>query len=368
MKTRFKINQCMISLIPAIALCCAMIILGSCNGAGGKKTGEIDSTSGLKDFYRKYFPVGVAVAPSSLEGEQGELIKKHFNSLTAENVMKPGPIHPEENSYFWDDADKIVSFAQANGMKVRGHTLCWHNQTGAWMFRDAEGNQVTKDVALARLKDHITQVVTRYKGKVYAWDVVNEAIVDRDTGNIYRESLWYKICGEDFIAEAFRYAHEADPQAILVYNDYNTENPGKRDRIYTMLKNLLDQGVPVHAVGLQGHWNISDPTEQNLRDAIDKFSSLGLEVHITELDVSIYGSRADTAGRGFTPEREQKQIDLYKMAFDVFREKKDVITTVTFWNISDRRSWRDRRGMKVYPLLFDENLKPKKVFWEVVKF
>ncbi len=131
---------------------------------------------------------------------------------------------------------------------------------------------------------------------------------------------------------------------------------------------MLDEGVPVNAVGLQGHWNINDPTEKNLRDAIDKFSSLGLKIQITELDVSIYASRTDTVGMGFTPEREQKQIDFYKMAFKVFREKKNVITGVTFWNVSDCMSWRDRRNMKVYPLLFDENLKPKKVFGEVVKF
>jgi endo-1,4-beta-xylanase len=136
-----------------------------------------------------------------------------------------------------------------------------------------------------------------------------------------------------------------------------------------MLKELLDAGVPVHAVGLQGHWSITDPTEENLRATIDKFSSLGIKVQVTELDVSIYSGRADTLNLGFTPEREQKQIDLYKMAFNVFREKKDVLNSVTFWNLTDRRSWRDSRGPgKCYPLLFDENMAPKKVFWEVVKF
>jgi endo-1,4-beta-xylanase len=339
-------------------------------GSGGHKTlSAADSLKGLKDFYKDYFLIGVAVAPNNLEGEQAEMIKKNFNSLTAENVMKPGPIHPEENTYVWEYADKIVDFARANGMKMRGHTLCWHNQTAPWMFKDAEGNQVTKEVALQRLNDHITTVVSHFKGKIYAWDVLNEVITDNDTAkSIYRPTQWLKICGEEYIAKIFQWAHDADPDAMLVYNDYNTENPGKRDRIYTMLKKLLDEGVPVQAVGLQGHWNIGDPTEQNLRDAIDKFASLGLKVQITELDVSIYSSRTDTIGLGFTPEREQKQIDLYKMAFHVFREKKKDITSVTFWNVSDRSSWRDRRGMKVYPLLFDENLKPKKAFWEVVKF
>jgi len=346
------------------------MLINSCGGTGkNNAANEADTLKGLKDFYKDYFPIGVAVAPNSLEGAQAELIKEHFNSLTPENTMKPGPIHPEENRYFWDDADKIVDFAQANGMKVRGHTLCWHSQTGAWMFKDSQGNQVTKEIALARLKEHITQVVTRYKGKVYAWDVLNEAIVDdEDTAKIYRETPWYKICGEEYIADIYQWAHEADPNAVLFYNDYNTEDPVKRDKIYYMLKKLLDAGVPVNAVGLQGHWNITNPTEQNLRDAIDKFSSLGLKVQITELDVSIYTSRSDTVNMGFTPEREKKQIDLYKMAFKMFREKKDVITGVTFWNVYDGRSWLNRGNRKAYPLLFDENLKPKKAYWEVVKF
>lgn len=362
-------TKTLITIFSVVALATLIIPITSCGGSSGRKSAsEIDSTKGLKDFYADYFLIGVAVGPNNLVGEQAEMIKKQFNSLTPENVMKPGPIHPEENRYVWENADKIVDFAQANGLKVHGHTLCWHNQTAPWMFKDSEGNQVTKEVALARLKDHITQVVSRYKGRIYAWDVLNEAITDSDTGNIYRQTMWYKICGEEYIAKVFQWAHEADPDAVLLYNDYNTENPSKRDRIYTMLKKLLDAGVPVNAVGLQGHWNISDPTETNLRDAIDKFSSLGLKIQITELDVSIYASRADTIGLGFTPEREQKQIDLYKMAFKVFREKKDDITSVTFWNVSDKQSWRDRRNMKVYPLLFDENLKPKKAFWEVVKF
>ncbi len=373
MNIKLTFTRKVISIVSACVLITVLVFQSSCAGSGGRGTlSAADSLKGLKDFYKDYFLIGVAIGPNNLQGEQAEVIKRQFNSLTAENVMKPALIHPEENRYFWDDADKIVNFAEANGLKVRGHTLCWHGQTGAWMFVDSLGNPASKELALQRLKDHITTVVSRYKGKIYAWDVLNEVITDNDSAKSpYRQTPWLKLCGEEYIPKIFQWAHEADPDAVLVYNDYNSENPGKRDRIYNMVKKLLDEGVPVNAIGLQGHWNIGEPTEQNLRDAIEKFSSLGVELQITELDVSIYKSRTDTIGVGFTPEREQKQIDLYKMAFKVFRENKKVITGVTFWNLSDRGSWRDsRRGPqgKVYPLLLDENMQPKKAFWEVVKF
>jgi endo-1,4-beta-xylanase len=368
MKTISSNKRTLNSLFSVFVAATLIMMLSSYGSAERTNVANsLDTLKGLKDYYKDYFPIGVAVAPNNLVGEQAEFIRKNFNSITAENVMKPGPIHPAENRYFWDDADKIVEFAQANGMKVRGHTLTWHAQTGPWMFKDSLGKQVTKEVALARLKDHITSVVSRYKGKIYAWDVLNEAVVDGDSTNVYRESMWYKICGEEFITKIYQWAHEADPNAILFYNDYNTEKPIKRDKIYNMLKKLLAQGVPINAVGLQGHWNINDPSEQNIREAIDKFSSLGLKVQLTELDVTVLTSRADTV-MGYTPEREQKQIDYYKMAFRVFREKKAAITGVTFWNISDGRSWLDRGKRQSYPLLFSRDLKPKKAYWEVVKF
>jgi len=369
MKTR-PIITTLFTMLTVFALASLMFLSNSC-GRGGKAS-EIDSTLGLKDFYKDYFVMGVAVAPGSFEGEQGELIKKHFNSLTAENVMKPQLIQPEEGKFNWGPADKIVDFAMANGMKVRGHTLCWHSQTGQWMFMDEKGEPASKELALQRLKTHIDSVVTRYKGKIYAWDVLNEVILDDSSATkIYRDSSpWIKICGPDFIPLIFKWAHEADPDAQLFYNDYNTENPIKREKIFNMLKELLAQGVPIHGVGLQAHWNLGGPDEQAIRESIDRFSSLGLKVQFTELDVPVYSGRNDTIAMGFTPEREQKQIDFYKMAFKVFREKKDNITGITFWNVTDRGSWLDRRypGGKAYPLLFDTNLKPKKVFWEVVKF
>jgi len=358
----------MTTVIPVFVFVAATLMLSSFERYGNKNFGVQGNPKGLKDYYINFFPIGVAIAPNNLEGDQAELIKQNFNSLTAENVMKPALIHPEENRYSWENAERIVKFAQENGMKVRGHTLCWHNQTAAWMFKDSLGNQVSRDLALARLKDHIITVVSHFKGKVYAWDVLNEAVVDdKAIDKIFRESNWYRICGEEYIPKVFQWAHEADPDAILFYNDYNTEDPVKRDKIYNLLKRLLEQHVPVHGVGLQGHWNINGPSERNIREAIEKFSSLGLKVQITELDVSVITSGADTV-KTYTPEREQKQADFYKMAFGVFREKKNVITGVTFWNVSDRRSWLDRPDRKSFPLLFDVNLKPKKAFTEVVRF
>jgi endo-1,4-beta-xylanase len=257
---------------------------------------------------------------------------------------------------------------------VRGHNLCWHEQTPGWLFKDREGNPVDKATLLKRLKDHITTVAGRYKGKVYAWDVVNEAI-DDDSTAFLRNSPWYRICGDEFIARAFEYAHKADPQAILFYNDYNTTRPEKRERIYRLLKQLLDAGVPVQAVGMQGHWSIYEPSEKDLRAGIERFASLGLKIQITELDVSIYPWEKNPRPRRpsdndvFTPELKQKQADQYSMLFRVFRDYKNVITGITFWNISDRHTWLDNYpvpGRKNYPLLFDEHLKPKGAYWRVI--
>ncbi len=340
-------------------------------------TYTFSQTKGLKDYYKDYFPIGVAVSPRMLDaGEEANLILTHFNSMTAENAMKMGPIHPEENRYHWEPADKIAEFAVKNGLKLRGHTLCWHNQTPNWFFTDAEGKQVSKEILLARLKKHIFDVVNRYKGAIYAWDVVNEAVPDGGT-EIYRNSKFYEIIGEEYIELAFRYAHEADPNAQLFYNDYNTENKVKREKIYQLVKGLVEKGVPIHGVGLQGHWSLYEPTAQELEESITKFASLGLKVQITELDVSVYPKehasreRKETDKAEFTPEMNDKQAAHYKMLFEIFRKHKDKITGITFWNLSDRYSWLDNfpvRGRKDFPLLFDQNHQPKKAFWEVVKF
>ena len=332
-------------------------------------------TTGLKDYYKSYFPVGVAVSPRALKTDESNLILQEFNSMTPENAMKMGPIHPREKEYFWRDADSIAAFARRNGLKLRGHTLCWHNQTPSWLFKDSLGKKVSKEVLLQRLKDHIHTVVQRYKDVVYAWDVVNEAISDNEDEYL-TTSEWLQICGEDYIAKAFQFAHEADPNAQLFYNDYNEISAVKREKIYRLVKSLKDKGVPIHGVGLQAHWAVNEPSREQLDSTLQKFAGLGVKLQITELDISIYPKEHNARERrpedndtSFSADKERKQLEVYKMAFELFRKYRKHITGVTFWNISDRSSWLDNfpvRNRKDYPLLFDRNLQRKKVYYALL--
>jgi endo-1,4-beta-xylanase len=334
-----------------------------------------DPTKGLKDYFSRYFPIGVAVSPRALLSDEAPLILKEFNSITAENAMKMGPIHPRENEYNWKDADSIAAFAKRNHIRLRGHNLCWHNQAPRWFFTNAAGDTVSKEILLQRLKEHITTVVKRYKGIIYAWDVVNEAISD-NPAEYLRNSAFYRICGEEFIAKAFQYAHEADPDALLFYNDYNEINPSKREKIIRLARSLKDAGVPIHGIGLQGHWAINEPSEQELDHTFRDFAALGLTLQVTELDISVYPKehnarerKTEDSSTGFTLDKEAAQIAMYKRCFSVFCKYRKQISGVTFWNISDRSSWLDNfpvRGRKDYPLLFDTNLQRKKAYWEIV--
>jgi endo-1,4-beta-xylanase len=350
-----------------------------CSSMKKLQTQPVDAyeNKGLKDYYKDYFDIGVAVSPRALKTDEAQLILQQFNSMTPENAMKMGPIHPQETVYNWAGGDSIAAFAKRNNIKMRGHTLCWHNQTPGWLFKDAEGKEVTKEVLLQRLKEHITAVVSRYKGTIYAWDVVNEAISDKQD-EYFRPSLWYKICGEEFVSKAFQWTHEADPDALLFYNDYNEINATKREKIIRMVKDMQAKGVPIHGIGLQGHWAVNEPSKEQLDQTLNDFSKLGLKIQITELDISVYPKEHNARDRKaedydtvFTAEKEQKQLEVYKTCFDLFRKYRKHISAVTFWNISDRSSWLDNfpvRGRKDYPLLFDRELKPKKAYWEVVKF
>lgn len=323
----------------------------------------------LGQVYKEYFPIGAAVNSRTLLTHR-DLIKKHFGSVTAENEMKFDHIQPFEGVYTFDRADEIVDFARENDLMVRGHTLVWHNQAPAWVFKGDNGEPVSRAVLLHRMKEHIHAVVGRYKGAVYAWDVVNEAVSDRE-GFLRADSPWYKILGEDYIAKAFEYAHEADPEAKLFYNDYNAVNPDKRDKIYKLLKSLLDRGVPVHGIGIQAHWDIYGPSLADIEAAIKKYASLGLEVQITELDVSLFAWGDKSSFTEPPQEFLEKQARRYRELFELFRKHSDVITGVTFWGIADDSTWKDDfpvKGRNDWPLLFDDNHQPKKCFWEIVNF
>ena len=335
-----------------------------------KKIDEYNqSEKGLKDYYTpaEYFNMGVAISASIIDNQDKvNLIKRHFNSITAENDMKWSSLQPAEGDFNFTNADKIVAFAQANGMKVRGHCLCWHNQVPAWVFKDGQAT-ASKELVLQRLRTHITAVMTHFKGKVYAWDVVNEAIDDGTS--IYRASQWYNICGEDYIFTAFEAARAADPEAKLFYNDYSAIDPAKRDKIYDLLVKLKAQNL-VDGMGLQGHWNINYPSGSLITDAINKYKSSGLDVQVTELDVSVYTSNNDPQS-AYTDGLAQKQSTAYTTFFNAFRTFKDAITGVTFWGLADDHTWLDNfpvAGRKNYPLLFDVNLDPKPAYFEVIDF
>lgn len=323
----------------------------------------------LYEAFKQSFDIGAAVNPRTII-QAGELIAKHYNSITAENEMKFASVHPTEDTYTFEQADQIVAFAKSNGMKMRGHTLVWHNQTTDWLFQEADGSPISRERLYERLKSHIDTVVKRYKGDIYAWDVVNEVITDEGADPL-RPSKWLDIAGPGFIAKAFELAHEADPKAQLFYNDYNESNPMKRDKIYNLVKSLLEQSVPIHGIGLQAHWSLYSPGLDDIRAAIEKYASLGLRLQLTELDVSMFRHddlRTDLVHP--TEEMLELQEKRYEQLFNLLREYDTHIDAVTFWGAADDYTWLNDfpvRGRKNWPMLFNESHEPKGSFWRVVK-
>ena len=336
----------------------------------------------FKDAYKDYFMVGVAVNQRNIsQPEQIALVKQEFNSITAENDMKPGMIHPEEGKWNWEPADKIANFCRQNGIKLRGHNLLWHSQMADWMFYDKKKNLVKKEVLFKRMREHIHAVVNRYKDVIYCWDVVNEAIKDGPARPAFmgggqdqplRESTFFKICGNDeFIRKAFEYAREADPNALLFYNDYNECDPVKRDRIYNMVKEMKAAGVPIDGIGMQGHYNIYGPSEEDMEAAISKYEEIVDHIHITELDIRVNqemgGQLRFSRNEGAVVTNDQKllQENKYSELFRVLRRHKAKVDCVTFWNLCDADSWV---GVNNYPLPFDKDLKPKNVHTVLTHF
>ena len=364
----------------------AMAVLLAMSSTAWAQFRQVDPRAnvGLKDAYKDYFTIGVALNQRNVSDEaQIALVKKEFNSVTAENDWKPGEIHPQEGVWNFERADKIADFCRKNGIKMRGHCLCWHSQFADWMFTDAKGKPVTKEVFYERLRDHIQTIMKRYKDVVYAWDVVNEAMADDGGGprwgfgrpgqepSPYRQSRHFQLCGDEFIAKAFQFAREADPDVLLFYNDYSCVDEGKRERIYNMVKKMKDAGVPIDGIGMQGHYNIYFPSEEQLEKAIVRFKEIVKHINITELDLRMNN---ESGGQLMFSRGEAKpmpaymstlQTDQYARLFKVFRKHADVIDNVTFWNLGDKDSWL---GVNNHPLPFDENYRPKACFRAIRDF
>jgi endo-1,4-beta-xylanase len=340
----------------------------------------------LKEAYQGAFVIGAAVNAAQFTGKDARgaaLINTQFNSITPENVLKWENVHPRLDTYAFDLADKYVAFGEDNHMFIVGHCLVWHNQVPSEVFRDAQGNVVTREVLLERMRDHIHTVAGRYKGRIKSWDVVNEAL--NDDGSL-RETLWLKIIGKDYIAKAFQYAHEADPQAQLTYNDFSLENEPKRNGAIALIKELKGEGVPITSVGLQGHDSLTWPSVEQQDATIAAFGKLGVKVIISELDIDVLPNATAQGNADITtsvkaeaslnpyasglPDSVQEELAKhYAELFGVFLKHRDVVSRVTFWGVTDGDSWKNDwpvRGRTNYPLLFDRNGQPKPAFDAVV--
>jgi endo-1,4-beta-xylanase len=369
----------------------------------------------LKEAYKGDFLMGVAINRTVALGEDVradnvnrriEQVKKdtalvieQFNQISPENDLKWALIHPNEGpeGYNWKPADAFVDFGVKHDMYIVGHTLVWHGQTPNWVFQGNEpppaeeeqggrpgpgrrrggfgfrGPRASREQLLERMRDHIHAVVGRYKGKIHSWDVVNEALSDGGP-DVLRDSLWRQIIGDDFIEKAFQYAHEADPDAILRYNDYSLENPGKRQKLIKLIKSLQEKGVPVHAIGTQTHISATSPSYEQLDLAFTEMAALGLPIHVTELDVNTaergqrsttaeVGDNASVTGGGQVSEADRRQSEQYANLFKVMLKHKEHVKVVTFWGVNDGVSWRAAGK----PLLFDSEDKPKPAFEAVIR-
>ncbi|MBL9212476.1 MAG: endo-1,4-beta-xylanase [Opitutaceae bacterium] len=351
-------------------------------------SGAENSTPRLRDVYAQEFMIGVALSAAQVDGRErraGELAAEQFAAITPENAMKWQALHPQPDRYDFKAADAYVEFAGRHKLSLIGHTLVWHSQVPAWVFEGADGRPATREVMLNRMRQHIHAVVGRYKGKVKGWDVVNEALSDHGA-DILRDSLWRRLIGDDYIDHAFRFAREADPDTELYYNDYGLENPRKRANSVTLIRGLLDRGVPITGVGTQSHFHLDYPALADVDRTLAALSSLGLKVMVTELDVDVLPSRGNAgiadlnrseAGdasmnpytAGLPDEIQTRLAHRYRDLFAVYRRHRGSITRVTLWGLDDRQSWLNHFPIKRrtnHPLLFDRDLKPKPAFFALV--
>jgi endo-1,4-beta-xylanase len=320
----------------------------------------------------EFFPVGAAIWQGDLTGEHSVLLRKHFNSITSENDMKWESLQRTEGTFTFTNADAQVSLARANNMSVRGHTLIWHNQTPAWVFQ-VNGVPMTptpenKALLRQRMENHIRAVVSHFGDNVYAWDVVNE-VIDPNQPDGYRRSPWFNIIGPEYIETAFRIAHEVAPNAKLYINDFNTTEEPKRTFLFDLVKNLKERGVPIDGVGHQMHSNVDWPSAAAVIETVNRFSALGVDNQITELDVSIYSGSSTTIYDDYAlipPALLIRQGYKYRELFEAFRQLKGKISSVTFWGQADDHTWLTSPTRVNAPLLFDQQLQAKPAYWGIV--
>jgi endo-1,4-beta-xylanase len=351
----------------------------------------LPAQTSLKDAFKKYFYIGAALNPghyTESNAMESALVKQQFSSTTPENDMKWERIHPRADAglagYSFEAADKYVEFGEKNHMFIIGHCLVWHSQTPRWVFQDADGKPLSREALLDRMRDHISNVVGRYKGRIHGWDVVNEALNEDGT---LRKSQWYNIIGEDYIAQAFKFAAEADPKTELYYNDYNLEYEAKRNGAIELVKKLQLQGVKITAIGTQSHHKMDRPAIQQIDDTLKAFKELNVKVAVTELDVDLLpaATRQPTADisakaestinsnpytAGLPDDMQQALAKRYADIFAVYLKYKGLITRVTFWGVTDRYSWLNNfpaGGRTNYPLLFDREGKAKPAFDALIR-
>lgn len=341
----------------------------------------------LKDVYKDAFLMGVAVNPAITSGrdkESQDIVIKHFNSITVENVMKAALINPQPGVYNWGPADDYVAFGEKNKMFIIGHTLVWHNQVPAWFFTSAEGKPNTKEEQIERLRSHIQAVAGRYAGRVNGWDVVNEVM--GEDGN-YRPTTWVNAVGngDTLVKYAFRFAQQYAPNTELYYNDFNAWRPSKRDGIVRMIKMLQKEGIRIDGVGMQGHWGLNYPKTKYIEDAIDAYAACGVKVMITELDVDVlpltkegqiigqgmadkqfqleeFKTFLDPYQKGLPDSMQQVLANRYAELFSIFYKRRDKISRVTVWGVHDGMNWKNDYpvpGRTNYPALWDRQRKPK---------
>ncbi len=334
----------------------------------------------LKDTFKKDFLIGTALNTRQIEEKDPQaaaLIPQQFNAATPENIMKAEIIHPQWDKYNFDLADKLVEYAKKNNIKVNAHTLIWHSQLPAFMRRIKDADSVRQ-----YMTNHITTVAGRYDGKVYSWDVVNEALNEDGT---MRKSVFLNNLGDDFVVEAFRLAQKAAPHTLLYYNDYNIEQPNKRAGAIALIKKIQAAGVRIDGVGIQGHWHLNNIPLKDIEESIQEFSALGIKVMFTELDIEVLprnfqgadvnqrmqGNAQMNPYKDGLPDSVQQQLaNDYEALFKLFLKYKDKIDRITFWGVNDGQSWLNGwpvPGRTNYPLLFDREFKPKPAFYKVIE-